>query len=231
MIDEAKQQVAIDYILGELSPADSASFESELSQDEELRQFTKELTDSVASMALATPSIQPRSELFSRVRAKTHAAKRSNIIAVSFLPWALAACFAIACLIFGLNNLQIRNLVAELRQQDVLAKLQIASLQAQVNDYAKASAIVVWNPQRQRGLLRLVSVPAPESGHDYQLWIVDPDKKTPVSAGIVTVGKEGVVNIEFGPVQRVNAAAGFALSVEKAGGSTTPQGQIILAGR
>ena len=231
MIDEAKQQVAIDYIRGELSPADSASFERELSQDDELRQFTKELTDSVASMALATPSIRPRPELFLRVRAKNDAAKRSNIIAVSFLPWALAACFAIACLILWLNNLHTKNLVAELRQRDALSQLQIASLQAQVNAYAKASAIVVWNPQRQRGLLRLVSVPAPESGHDYQLWIVDPDKKTPVSAGIVTVGKEGVVNIEFGPVQRVNAAAGFALSVEKAGGSTTPQGQIILAGR
>jgi anti-sigma-K factor RskA len=231
MIDEAKQRVAIDYILGELSPSDSASFESELSQDEELRQFTKELTDSVASIALTTSPIQPRPELFLRVRAKTHPAKRSNIIAVSFLPWALAACFAIACLIFGLNNLQTRNLVAELRQRDVLAQLQIASLQAQVNDYAKASAIVVWNPQRQRGLLRLVSLSAPAAGHDYQLWIVDPDKKTPVSAGIVTVGKEGAANVEFGPVQRVSAAAGFALSIEKAGGSTTPQGQIILAGR
>jgi anti-sigma-K factor RskA len=231
MIDEAKQQVAIDYILGELSPADSASFERELSQDDELRQFTKELTDSVASMALATPSIQPRPELFLRVRAKNDAAKRSNIIAVSFLPWALAACFAIACLILGLNNLQTRNLVAELRQRDLFDQLQIASLQAQVNAYAKASAIVVWNPQRQHGLLRLASVPAPDAGHDYQLWIVDPGKKTPVSAGIVTVGKEGVANVEFGPVQRVTAAAGFALSVEKAGGSTTPQGQIILAGR
>jgi anti-sigma-K factor RskA len=231
MIDEAKQQVAIDYILGELSPADAASFERELSQHDELRQFTKELTDGVASMALATPPIRPHPELFLRIRAKTHAAKRSNIIAVSFLPWALAACFAIACLILGLNNLQTRNLVAELRQRDVLAQLQIASLQAQVNAYAKASAIVVWNPQRQRGLLRLVSIPAPEPGHDYQLWVVDPDKKTPVSAGIVTVGKEGVANVEFGPVQRVTAAAGFALSVEKAGGSTTPQGQIILAGR
>jgi anti-sigma-K factor RskA len=231
MIDDEKQQVAIDYILGELSPADSASFENELSQDEELRQFTKELTDTVASIALATPSIQPRPELFSRVRVKTHAAKHSNIIAVSFLPWAVAACFAIACLILGLNNLQTRNVVAKLRQRDVLSQLQIASLQAQVNAYAKASAIVVWNPQRQRGLLRLVSVPAPESGHDYQLWIVDPEKKTPVSAGIVTVGKEGVANVEFGPVQRVSGAAGFALSVEKAGGSTTPQGQIILAGR
>jgi anti-sigma-K factor RskA len=112
-----------------------------------------------------------------------------------------------------------------------LAQLQIASLQAQVNAYAKASAIVVWNSQRQRGLLRLISVPAPAAGRDYQLWIIDPDKKTPVSAGIVTVGKEGVANVEFGPVQRVTAAVGFAVSVEKAGGSKTPQGQIILAGR
>jgi anti-sigma-K factor RskA len=122
-------------------------------------------------------------------------------------------------------------LVAELRQRDLLAHLQIASLQAQVDAYARASAIIVWSPQRQQGLLRLSSVSAPEAGHDYQLWIIDPAQKTPVSAGIVTVGKEGIASLEFRPVQPVTTAAGFAVSIEKAGGSTAPEGQIVLAGR
>ena len=231
MIDETRQQAAVDYVLGELSPADAAAFEKELGQDEELRQFTKELTDDIASIGLAAPPINPQPELFSRIQRTIGLSNRSKITTLSFLPWALAACLAIACLILGLNNLQTRNLVAQLRQRDQLAHLQIASLQAQVDAYARASAIIVWSPQRQQGLLRLSSVTAPEAGHDYQLWIIDPAHKTPVSAGIVTVGKEGVASVEFRPVQPVTAAAGFAVSIEKAGGSTVPEGQIVLAGQ
>jgi len=231
MIDETKQQAAIDYILGELSPADAAAFEKALNDDEELRQFTRELTDSVASIALAAPSIRPRPELFSRIQSGIGLSNRFKIIRLSFLPWALAACLAIACLILGLNNLKTRGLVAELQQRDRLVHLQIATLQAQAEAYARTSAIVVWDPQKQEGLLRLSSVSAPEPGHDYQLWIIDPSQKTPVSAGVVTVGTVGVAAVEFRPVQQVSAAAGFAVSIEKAGGSTVPEGQIVLAGR
>jgi anti-sigma-K factor RskA len=231
MIDETRQQAAIDYVLGELSLADAAAFEKALGQDEELRQFTKELTDGVASIALAAPSIRPRPELFSRIQRGIGSPRRSKIINLSFLPWALAACLTIACLILGLNNLQTRGLVAELQQRDPLVHLQIAALQAQADAYARASAIVVWNPQQQEGLLRLSSVSAPEAGHDYQLWIIDPAQKTPVSAGVVTVGTAGVANVEFRPVHPVSAAAGFAVSIEKVGGSTAPEGQIVLAGR
>ena len=231
MIDETKQQAAIDYILGELSPADAAAFEKALGQDEELRQFTRELTDGVASIALAAPSIRPRPELISRIQRGIGLSNRSKIIKLSFLPWALAACLAIACLILGLNNLQTRKLVAELQQRDPLVHLQIAALQAQADAYARTSAIVVWDPQKQEGLLRLSSVSAPEAGHDYQLWIIDPAQKTPVSAGVVTVGTAGVADVEFRPVRQVSAAAGFAVSIEKAGGSTVPEGQIVLAGR
>ena len=231
MIDETKQQAAIDYVLGELSSADAAAFEKELGQDEELRQLIKELTDDIASIGLAAPSISPRPELFSRIQTRIGLSSRSKITTFSFLPWALAACLAIACLILGLNVLQKRSLVAQLQQRDQLTHLQIAALQAQGDAYARTSAIVVWNAQQQQGLLRLSSVSAPEAGHDYQLWIIDPAKKTPVSAGVVTVGKESVVNVEFRPVQPVSAATGFAISLEKAGGSTAPQGQIVLAGR
>jgi anti-sigma-K factor RskA len=108
--------------------------------------------------------------------------------------------------------------------------VRIAALQAQVDTYAKASAIVVWNAQPQRGLVRLLALPAPEAGHDYQLWIIDPSEKSPVSAGIVPVGKAEAASVEFRPVHPVSAAAGFAVSVEKAGGASVPQGPIILAG-
>lgn len=230
MIDEAKQQVAIDYVLGELSYAENAAFEKELASDRELRDFTRAVTEDFASLALTAGAVRPRPGLFLRILAKTNPAKRSKLILVSFLPWALAACLAIALLLLGMENSRTKVELAELGRRDVLAHLQIASLQAQVNAYAKTSAIVVWNAQRQRGLLRLQELPASEPGHDYQLWIIDPAEKAPVSAGVVPVERGNAAAFEFRPAHPVTTAAKFAVSIEKAGGSTVPQGQIILIG-
>jgi anti-sigma-K factor RskA len=230
MIDEAKQQVAIDYVLGELSSAEVAAFEKELASDRELRDFTREVTEDFASLALTAGAVRPRPGLFSRILAKTNSGKRSKIILFSFLPWALAACLAIALLVLGLENFRTKSELAELGRRDVLAHLQIASLQAQVNAYAKTSAVVVWNAQRQSGLLRLQELPASEPGHDYQLWIIDPAEKTPVSAGVIPVERGNAATVEFRPTHPVTTAVKFAVSIEKAGGSTVPQGQIILVG-
>jgi len=230
MIDEAKQATAIDYVLGELSSAESAAFEKEVATNQELRDFTSELANGYASVALIAGAVRPPPDLFSRILAKANSPKRSKLILVSFLPWALAACLAIGLLVLGLKDSRTEAELAELSRRDVLAHLQIASLQAQVNTYAKASAIVVWNAQRQSGLVRLEELPASEPGHDYQLWIIDPAEKTPVSAGVVPVGNGNAATVEFQPVHRVATAAKFAVSIEKAGGSSVPQGQIILVG-
>jgi anti-sigma-K factor RskA len=230
MIDEAKQGIAIDYVLGELSSAEAAAFEKEVATNQELRDFTRELANGYASLALTAGPVRPRPDLFSRILAETNSPKRPKLILVSFLPWALAACLAIGLLVLSLKDYRTEAELGELSRRDVLAHLQIASLQAQVNSYAKASAIVVWNPQRQSGLVRLDELPASEPGHDYQLWIIDPSEKAPVSAGVVPVGNGNAAVVEFQPVHRVTTAAKFAVSIEKAGGSSVPQGQIILVG-
>ena len=103
MIDEAKQATAIDYVLGELSSAESAAFEKEVTTNQELRDFIRELANGYSSLALTAGPVRPRSpDLFSRILAKANPPKRSKIILVSFVPWALAACLAIGLLVLGL---------------------------------------------------------------------------------------------------------------------------------
>ena len=231
MIDETKQEMAIDYVLGELSPMAAESFERELAGNEELRSFTKELREGFASMASTTESLRPRSELFQRILTEVNSPKKSKLVWASFVPWALAACLAAALLILGFDDLRKKNEVAVLLQRDALAHLQISALQAQVQAYSNVSAVVVWNQQHQRGLLRLEALPGLQSGHDYQLWIIDPAEKTPVSAGIVPIESGNSARFEFRPEHPVTSAAKFAVSIEKTGGSTVPQGQIILIGQ
>ena len=229
MIDDDKQQEAIDYVLGELSSEAAAAFENELASDAELRDFTWKLTEAYASLPLATDAARPGPELFSRVMMATSAGRRP--IFLSALPWALAACLAIGLLVMSLVYSSSRRELAELSRRDAIAHLQIASLQAQVDAYAKASAIVVWSASRQRGLLQIQSLPEPEPGHDYQLWIIDPALKNPVSAGVVSFPKLTAGIMEFSPDRTVATAEKFAVSIEKTGGSTVPQGPIILAGQ
>jgi anti-sigma-K factor RskA len=230
MINETQQLNAIDYVLGELSPAEAMAFEKSLTTDEELREFTREVKEGFASLALDGTPVRPDRELFSRIVLKTNVGGRSRFKILPWLPWAIAACLALAALVVGIDDFHGKREISELSRRDALSHLQIASLQAQVNEYAKSSAIVVWNSARQRGVIRLRDLPALETGRDYQLWIIDPAKKAPVSAGIVPAEKINGGDVEFRPQEPVSAAAKFAVSIEKAGGSTAPQGQIILVG-
>lgn len=230
MIDETKQQTAIDYVFGELPPAEAIAFEKALATDAELREFTRELKEGCASLALEESPVRPDPGLFSRVLTRANAGGRNRLKNISFLPWAFAACLALAVLVAGLDDFRRKREVAELNRRDVIAHLHVASLRAQINAYAKSSAIVVWNGAQQRGLILLQDLPSPEAGRDYELWIIDSASKTPVSAGVVQPEKLKAGEEEFEPAHAITTAAKFELSIEKAGGSMEPQGQIILVG-
>lgn len=120
--------------------------------------------------------------------------------------------------------------IAGLRQRDALASVKIATLRSQVDAYARALAVVVWDGSTQRGVLKLENFPKAGAGKDYQLWVIDPQKKAPVSAGIVPVGPDGLARIAFAPEQPVGAGEKFAISLERAGGAPAPQGQIVVLG-
>jgi len=230
MIDETKQQTAIDYVLGELPPAEAIAFEKALATDAELHEFTREVKEGCASLALEQSPVRPDPGLFSRVLTRANAGGRNRLKNISFLPWALAACLALAALVVGLDDFRRKQDVAELNRRDLIAQLQVVSLRAQINAYAKSSAIVVWNSAQQRGLIRLQDLPSPEAGRDYELWILDPASNTLVSAGVVQLEKLKAGEEEFQPSHPITTAAEFAISIEQAGGSMEPHGQMILVG-
>ena len=90
---------------------------------------------------------------------------------------------------------------------------------------------IIWDEKTQSGVLKLEKFPQAAAGKDYQLWIIDPNKKTPVSAGVVPVGQNGSAHVPFKPADRVDAAQKFAISIERAGGAPAPTaGQIIELG-
>src|ERR1700722_9918632 len=258
MIDEPKQDLLVQYLLNELDSSTAEKIRLELEADAELRDFVRQTEDAFASLAFAAPPMAPPVGLPQRILRSerdrstvSSPALRPKIIWLA-IPWALAACLAVACLLLGLEQARLQKRSEQagqellalqqkgvrleeelgvLRSKNVLAEVQIATLKAQVTAYETASAVVVWDKDQKNGVLQLDKLPPPASGKDYQLWVIDPKIAQPVSAGVLAVPNNGLIRASFHPVSPIESAAAFAISVEKAGGAAKPEGQIILVGK
>jgi len=258
MIDEHRQDLAAEYALDALDPESTRAFEALLTTDPELKALADDLRETAATLAHDAPAQLPPPELrervLSRIRAEAQATTSTPVTpssieqtppstvaprssSGSIIPWAIAACFAIStgALWMERNALQKDRgaLIEELhasKERDNLAKVKIAALSSQMDAYAKASAVIVWDPEKQRGVVKLANVPKPEAGKDYQLWVIDPKYPKPVNGGVVPVDADGIARVSFQPDKPISKADNFAISVEQAGGVPEGKGPIILLG-
>ena len=102
-----------------------------------------------------------------------------------------------------------RQTVASLQARDELSQIKIATLTSLIQKTPNALAVVAWDGDRQRGLVKTTNVPAIRPDQDYQLWIIDPTYKQPVSAGTFTA--EG--SAQFIPTHPISKATKFAVSL------------------
>ena len=150
---------------------------------------------------------------------------------LAWLPWALAACLALACAILVADRVQTKKQLARLEQRNAFAQLRLATLSSQLTSAPDASAAVVWNAETQEGVLKVSNIPANDKDRDYQLWIVDPDKPQPVDGGTFHIDKAGSSDIPFRAKAHVNAADAFAVSLERKGGVPKAEGPMVLLGK
>ncbi|MGB8463773.1 MAG: anti-sigma factor, partial [Terrimicrobiaceae bacterium] len=124
------------------------------------------------------------------------------------------------------DQLQVR--VASLEARDPLRDIQPVMLAAQRGAPAGAQIVALWDPQRKSGALHLAKLPDPAPGKDYQLWIITPESKKPVDAGIIPPASQC---LSFSATQPVTQVAALAISLEPKGGSITPRGPVIYLGK
>jgi anti-sigma-K factor RskA len=235
MIDEAKQDLATRYVLGELDPRQSSDFSTELAENEELLHFVSDLQESFADIALAAAPQLPPPQVLNRIlrHIRNEAPAGTTVVAAkvirpNWLPWALAACLAVSCAMLALERGRLRHEVTELREQDALSQMRIATLNSQAEAYAKVLAVIVWDEEKQRGIVKLDQLAQPAKDRDYQLWVIDPSRAAPVSAGVLSVNDSGLTQAAFQPSRTVRIASKFAVSIERKGGALAPEGPIIL---
>jgi anti-sigma-K factor RskA len=229
--EELEEQASL-YVFGLLEGAEAAAFERRLESDQELQTLVDQLDAAAANLAHGARARLLPPELRARVLAQ---APGKKIIAFPakfrWLPWAIAACLALACSYLVAQRADLQRRVSAIEHRDVLAQIHIASLTSKLRSAPNANAVIVWDEKKQRGILKVTKLPPNDEDRDYQLWLVDPRYKNPVDGGVFHVSNEGVQSISFQPKATVREAKGFAISLERKGGVTKAEGPIVLLGK
>ena len=231
-MDEKLEEQAAFYVFGLLDGNEAAAFERHLKANDDLRAFVDRLDETAAALAhAATPRTLPpavRSRVLDQIRSRNAASfsHRRN-----WIPWAIAALLALSCAYLVAERFQLRKRIAHLEERDFLSQIQIATLKSTLKNAPEATAVVVWDAKKQHGVLKVMQVPRNAEDRDYQLWMVDPSYKNPVSALIFHLPNEDPLKVPFRPAARVREAKGFAISLERKGGVTKAEGPIVLLGK
>ncbi len=231
MNEQLEEQASL-YVLGILEGPEADAFAQQLENNAELRALVDDLDEAAAMYARSAPAQPLPPDLRAQVLRRVTVSKPIPFPKrVNWLPWAIAACLALVCSYLVADRVGLRQRVTSLEQRDVLSQIQIASLSSQVQNAPDANAVVVWDEQKQRGVLKVTQLPRNASDHDYQLWLVDPRYKNPVDGGVFHVSNDGSLNVPFQPTIPVRGAKGFAISLERKGGVTKAEGPIVLLGK
>ena len=249
MISESQQEQASLYALGLLDADEAGAFEQGLARDPELSEFVRDLQETAALLALAgeegTDAAPPA--LRERVLAGANAPARPR----AWRPWAIAALFMACAGILGAVAQQRQSQNERLwatvsRYKRSLAEEKAAHTPAhaleQVSFCAleptpefttdQPRAMVLWDAAHRQGKLRINHLAPPAEGKDYQLWAVEAGRKDAVSAGVVHLNADGKADVPFQPATSDGKpVVAVAISLEKAGGSPTTQGPILLLGK
>lgn len=86
----------------------------------------------------------------------------------------------------------------------------------------EAKAMVCWCPMEKKVYVEIEKLPQPPQGMQYQLWAIVDGK--PVSEGMLSMGSG------LHRMPDIDKAQAFAVTLEKAGGSVTPKGDMYVMG-
>jgi anti-sigma-K factor RskA len=254
MIDESQQETASLYVLELLMPHEALAFEKRVEADSELRLLVSGLAETTAALALDAPVRVPPASLKNRIMAQIEAERRENltpkvrgtpqieimeapkatrsIIQISsWLPWGIAAALAVYGGLLQTKERQ-KGQIDALERENAMSKMTISMLSSQYPGAQNASGVVVWDAEKQEGVLTFEQLPPQDPDKDYQIWVVDPKYKQPVNGGVFGVSKEGGVSkVSFKAEEPVSKVKLFAISLEKKGGVPKAEGPMVLVSK
>jgi len=215
------------YALDALDDDERERFERHLPDCEECTEQLALLREPVAALAFAAEGPVPPKELRERIIDGARADPRATVIKLPRRNRALGAVAAVAvaaaCLAIGLGiyaHSLSNSLDRERSATSLVEKLLAENATTRPLIGANGSLIVAENGRA--GLLVCGLAGAPSS-KTYEAWVIS--GKTPVSAGLFR-GGSGCSQIAL--TQRVPKSAMVAVTLERAGGATSPTLPILF---
>jgi anti-sigma-K factor RskA len=248
--DQCREDLA-EYALGSTGAAQAGDVAAHLATCPACRQEFAELQAAWAAMPFALGPIEPSRELFDRILARVDGRQAATPTSATYHPsrrerllsYAVAAAVLIG-LTIGFWKIaqphddaavrrsaeQFAQRLGNLREMERLLasdNVRLVSLKRE-DASGRVEAYVIWDLAAGQWHFYAYHLPAPPSGHAYQTWIVDRDgKHRPGPMLAVDEHGLGKAIVEL-PKLGLRDAAKAAVTLEPAGGSTQPTGQVIL---
>ena len=106
----------------------------------------------------------------------------------------------------------------------------LASVSLAGDTQPAARGTVLWDRDQREWRVRVSDLRPTAAGREYELWFIPADG-VPIPSRTFRVGRGGVTTFVVNVPPEVGDAATAAISDEPIGGSTSPTGQIHLAGK
>jgi anti-sigma-K factor RskA len=255
MINERMEEQASLHVLGALTPEEAYEFKQAMMADPELKAYVARLSAATSGLAGAVPKTEPPPQLRAKILGQV--APKQKVVTLPdrkfglpfWLPWSLATCLAVLCLLLSSQNSKVKQALASQAQQvdslnqlaqsleaatnnlqqtvvalqetNRLAGLRIAMLNSLLSDAPKAVAVSLWDNSKQEGVFVVQNLKPLPAGRDYQLWVLD-NGTTPVDAGVFQVDENGSVRLDFKTKQLIKVPGRFAVTEEVRGGVASP---------
>jgi anti-sigma-K factor RskA len=215
------------YALDALDDDERERFERHLADCEECAEQLALLREPVAALAYAAEGPVPRNELRDRIIEGARAEPRAAVIKLPRRNWALGAvagvAAAAACLAIGLGiyaHSLSNSLDRERSANSAVEKLLAENATTKPLIGANGSLIVAENGRAGLLVCGLAGAPSTKT---YEAWVIS--GKSPVPAGLFR-GGNGCSSVLL--TERVPKNATVAVTLERAGGATSPTLPILF---
>jgi anti-sigma-K factor RskA len=238
------------YALGSLPGDERVALEKHLEGCNGCRRELEQLRGDMALMALSTAGPVPPQRARQRLMESVAREPRGASIAAksgwwTLVPWVAAAALAVGLIALWLQNSDLRQTIAGLRDQTTrrMAELQrareiVSTLTA--TDAMRVTLVAAKTPPQPQGkaiyvrdrstLIFLASNLQPlQPQKAYELWLI-PTSGAPIPAGVFKPDAHGSAVVVNPPLPAGVEAKAFAITVEPEGGSTTPTLPIVMVG-
>ena len=188
----------------------------------------------VDQLAIAVPSIAPPARLKDRLKERVrprpaleptrwqrvkHSMQRVSPV------WGLAGLAII--LVLALSTLLLWQQVSQLETPAEPAQMRTVALSG-TGMTPDATGLIVVSLDGDHGALVVDQLPELDVDRQYQLWLIDNDRR--VSGAVFSVDEHGYGSVWISADEPLSSFSAFGISIEPAGGSEGPTGEKVLGG-